>query len=257
MLNTSLLFVNFLCIFIANIKAMKKAVALYRVSTEKQGISTLGLQSQKSSITLYAQQNNYKIENEFVEIESGGNKERASYGSSISLTGLLAKRPVLLQAIQKAKEIGGVLLIKEVTRLTRSSLVYNYLETTGIAFMCTDYPSDNQMMLKMRVLFGEQELLEISRRIKAALSKTTKKIGSPQNLTDDARAKSRTSIKAKALNNINNKKAAGYICTLYSNKKTYAEIAEILNNEGFRTAKDCEFKPTTVMRLYKKYCLPT
>lgn len=59
-------------------------------------------------------------------------EERVSYGSSISLTSLLAKRPVLLQAIQKAKEIGGVLLVKEVTRLTRSSLVYNYLESTGV-----------------------------------------------------------------------------------------------------------------------------
>lgn len=193
---------------------MKKAVALYRVSTEKQGISTLGLQAQESAIKTYAQANNYKIETEFVEMGSGGNKERVSYGSSISLTYLLAKRPVLLQAIQKAKEIGGVLLVKEVTRLTRSSLVYNYLESTGVELQCADYPNDNQMMLKMRVLFGEQELLEISRRIKAALAKTTKKKGSPQNLTDESRQRSRTSIKAKALNNINNKKATGYICNL-------------------------------------------
>ena len=64
---------------------MKKAILYYRVSTERQGQSGLGLEAQQQAVTTFAKANHYKLEKAFVEIESGKRQTR----------------PVLLQALQQ------------------------------------------------------------------------------------------------------------------------------------------------------------
>jgi DNA invertase Pin-like site-specific DNA recombinase len=67
---------------------MINAVCYYRVSTDKQGKSGLGLDAQKESVQRFAKSNRLKILDEYTEVESGRNN----------------KRPVLLQAIERCKE---------------------------------------------------------------------------------------------------------------------------------------------------------
>lgn len=237
-------------------KQQTKYVALYRVSTNDQKERKLGLLSQRSNVAAYIENTGGVLLAEFEEIQSGGNKDVISYGADISLESLLRKRPTLLEALALAKREGAVLIVKEVSRLTRFSLLYEYLMATGVQFLCTDYPSDNAFMLGLRVKFFEQELTEISRRTKAGLAKSTKPKGykGAANLQKVDEKKRIRVIKQRAADNPNNKRAAGYICQLVNAGKTLVEIAHTLNIEGFRTARGLSYHPTTVKRLYERIC---
>lgn len=232
-----------------------KYVALYRVSTNDQKERKLGLLSQRSNIANYIDNNSGVLLSEYEEIQSGGNKDVISYGADISLDSLLRKRPVLMEALEFARKYKAVIIVKEVSRLTRFSLLYEYLSATGVEFICTDYPTDNAFMLGLRVKFFEQELIEISKRTKAGLAKSTKPRGykGADNLKKIDRKKNVKIIRQRALDNPNNKRASGYICQLIGAGNTLQTVADKLNIEGFRTSTGCNFQPITVQRLYQRY----
>ncbi len=56
---------------------MCELVAYFRVSTAKQGRSGLGLEAQRTAVESYAQSVGKSTSAEFVEIEGGGNNDRA------------------------------------------------------------------------------------------------------------------------------------------------------------------------------------
>ena len=51
-------------------------VAYYRVSTEKQGRSGLGLEAQKAAVAAFLNGGRWKLVAEYVEVESGRDNER-------------------------------------------------------------------------------------------------------------------------------------------------------------------------------------
>jgi DNA invertase Pin-like site-specific DNA recombinase len=53
-----------------------KFVAYYRVSTDKQGKSGLGLDAQRQAVENYLNGGNWKLISEFTEVESGKNSDR-------------------------------------------------------------------------------------------------------------------------------------------------------------------------------------
>jgi hypothetical protein len=53
-----------------------KFVCYYRISTGRQGKSGLGLDAQRLAVTAYLNGGNWKIVDEFTEIESGKNSDR-------------------------------------------------------------------------------------------------------------------------------------------------------------------------------------
>ena len=54
----------------------QQAIAYYRVSTERQGRSGLGLEAQQATVERFAAQEGFTLAKSFVEIESGGNDDR-------------------------------------------------------------------------------------------------------------------------------------------------------------------------------------
>ena len=82
---------------------MKKYVAYYRVSTQKQGNSGLGLQAQKNAVLNHINEKENLI-GEFTEVETGTRKK---------------KRVEIYKAIELAKASKAILIVAKLDRLAR------------------------------------------------------------------------------------------------------------------------------------------
>lgn len=208
-----------------------KYISYYRVSTEKQGLSGLGLEAQRESVLNYIKPEN--IFKEFTEIESGRKRNR----------------PVLIEALQLCKELNATLVIAKLDRLARNVAFVSTLLESGVKFLCCDMPTANELTIHIYSAIAQDEAKRISERTKSALAiKKAQgyKLGNPQNLSIEARIKGANTMKLKSIENKNNQRAKAFLIHL---KGTLKDKANELNNNGFRTAKNKLFTPMQVKRL--------
>ena len=59
-------------------------VAYYRVSTDKQGKSGLGLEAQRTAVANYLNGGNWRIVAEFTEVESGKRSDRPQLDAALA-----------------------------------------------------------------------------------------------------------------------------------------------------------------------------
>ena len=147
-------------------------VAYYRVSTDRQGESELGIASQKKAVADYLNGGPWTLGGEFVEVESG---KRTS------------NRPQLKAAIQACRKWKATLLIAKLDRLSRNVAFIASLLDSNIKFVCCDMPEADKTFLQMLAVFAEWEREKISERTKAALAakaaalaKEGKRLGGPK-----------------------------------------------------------------------------
>jgi len=144
-----------------------KFVAYFRVSTDRQGRSGLGLDAQRERVMNYLNGGNWSLIGEFTEVESGRINER----------------PALEQAVKLCKREKATLVVATLDRLTRDlAFGATLLNDTKVRFVCADFPEASREMLQMRMVFAEWEARKIGERTKAALSELKKKgvkLGSP------------------------------------------------------------------------------
>ncbi len=219
---------------------MKKFVAYYRVSRKEQGISGLGLSAQKSSVEKYVASQDGIILKDYTEIETGTNKR---------------ERIEIHNAIELAKNERAILVIAKLDRLARNVNFVSSLMDAGIEFVAVDMPSANNFTIHIFSALAEQEAKLISSRTKLALAELKKKgvkLGSPKNLTNDARAKGIERIKSNAINNDRNRQAQSIILNCKEKEMSYREIADYLNKLNFKTRNGNQFYGATVLQLYKR-----
>ena len=105
----------------------------------------------------------------------------------------------------------------------------------------------------MAIADRERELISIrTKQALAEIKKQGKSLGTIENLTDKGRREAHKANKVKALKNENNMRATALITEMRNQSLTYKQIADTLNNNGFKTARDKQFRKTTVMRLVKR-----
>ena len=146
-----------------------KFVAYYRVSTDRQGASGLGLQAQSDAIHHYLNGGRWSLIGEFTEIESGTRKRRL-------------KRPMLESALKLCKREKATLIVAKLDRLARDVQFISELLNSQVKFICADAPEADRTFLQMMSVFAEYEGRRIGERTKAALhqlKKRGKKLGSP------------------------------------------------------------------------------
>jgi DNA invertase Pin-like site-specific DNA recombinase len=211
-----------------------KYIAYYRVSTDKQGDSGLGLEAQRSDVRRFIHPDN--IDLELTEIESGRKHQR----------------PILNEALSLCKIHGATLLIAKLDRLARNVSFVSTLMNSGVKFIAVDMPTATELTIHIYAAMAEDEAKRISARTRAAL-KVKKdqgyKLGSPQNLTQEARIKAIATIKNKALNNANNQRAKALIQEMRKTGVSLQKIADKLNSFGYRTSREKAFTPIQVSRL--------
>jgi DNA invertase Pin-like site-specific DNA recombinase len=133
---------------------MDSLIAYYRVSTEKQGASGLGLDAQRAAVENYATSVGANIEASYTEIESGKR----------------ADRPKLAAAIAHAKRCKAKLVIAKLDRLARNVAFLAKIMDSGVEFVATDNPNANRLTIHILSAVAENEAKMISQRTKAALA---------------------------------------------------------------------------------------
>ena len=203
-------------------------IAYYRVSTQRQGVSGLGLEAQRSSVLSYI--NGRTLLGEFKDIESGK----------------CDLRPQLLKAIQKSKENNSILVIAKLDRLSRNLNFITLLQKEKVKFVCCDIPDANELTINIFGSLAQWEREKISTRVIEALTELKKrgvKLGNPDNFNNESRKLGSKKMIEKAKMNSNNIKAKKVIHLLHKNGMTLREITNELNNSGFQTSKGLAFHP--------------
>lgn len=146
-----------------------KFVAYYRVSTDRQGQSGLGIEAQQEAVRTFLNGGRWSVIGEFTEIESGTRKR-------------LKDRPMLKAALELARKQKATLVVAKLDRLARDVQFISTLLNGKVQFVCADMPQADRTFLQMVSVFSEYEAKRISERTKdalGALKRQGKKLGSP------------------------------------------------------------------------------
>ena len=137
-----------------NARAARRFVPYYRVSTDRQGRSGLGLEAQQKAVRDYLNGGAWEIVAEFVEIESGKR----------------ADRPELAKALEVCRKHKAKLVIAKLDRLSRNLAFIATMMESGVEFMAVDDPHASKLTLHILAAVAEHEREAISERTKAALA---------------------------------------------------------------------------------------
>ncbi len=132
---------------------MCRVIAYYRVSTEEQGRSGLGLEAQRQAVMSLCNGRGWEVIDEHTEVESGKR----------------ADRPALTAAMHHAKITGAVLVVAKLDRLSRSVTFLSQLQDSGAKFVAADMPEANELTVHIMAAVAQAERKAIGRRTKEAL----------------------------------------------------------------------------------------
>ncbi|MGJ7521399.1 recombinase family protein [Variovorax sp. LT1P1] len=131
-------------------------VTYYRVSTQRQGLSGLGLDAQRETVRQFLDGAGAQVVGEFVEVESGRKSE--------------VGRPELRNALALAKARGATLLVAKLDRLSRSVAFVSAMMESKVKFIACDMPEANELTIHILAAVAEHEAKRISQRTKDALA---------------------------------------------------------------------------------------
>src|SRR5688572_4747352 len=109
----------------------RRYVAYYRVSTDRQGRSGLGLSAQSTRVEEFLRDTGGTLRAEFTEIQTG--KDDA--------------RPKLAEALRLCKLTNSTLLIAKLDRLSRNAAFLLTLQNSGTRFVAADMPDMNETVV--------------------------------------------------------------------------------------------------------------
>jgi DNA invertase Pin-like site-specific DNA recombinase len=145
-------------------------VTYYRVSTQKQGRSGLGLEAQHASVREYLQRVSGIELTSLVEVESGRKNDR----------------PKLEAAILRCRQSNATLLVAKLDRLSRNAAFLMNLRDSGVRFEALDIPGANSMTVGVLALVAQHEAEAISKRTTDALAARKARglpLGTPRDLS--------------------------------------------------------------------------
>ncbi len=217
--------------------AARAAIAYYRVSTQKQGASGLGLEAQETSVSAYAYINGLNIAETFTEVESGRKRNR----------------PQLEAALAAAARLGAVLLIAKLDRLARNVAFISALMESGVDFVAVDMPEADRLTIHVMAAVAEREAQLISARTKAALAAKKARglpLGNTANFTPESRAAGPAAQREAA--RIATQQPAAFARVLRERGDSLAAVADALNRAGFRTRRGAKWSATQVHRVLNR-----
>jgi len=128
-------------------------VAYYRVSTDRQGRSGLGIEAQQEAVRRFLNGGSWALAGEFTEVETGRRNDR----------------PQLERALAACRRKKAKLVIAKLDRLSRNLAFIATLMDAGVEFIAVDNPHANKLTLHILAAVAEHEREMIAARTKAAL----------------------------------------------------------------------------------------
>ena len=213
-----------------------KWIAYYRVSTDRQGDSGLGLDAQRKLVGDYLNGGSWTLSAEFTEVESGKRSDR----------------PQLAAALAMAKRLRAKLIVAKLDRLSRNVGFISALMDSGVEFVAADMPHANKMTLQVIAVFAEYERDQISERTRRALAQAKERgtrLGGPKRL--EASALGVTVNKANA-----DRFAANVVPIIReiqaSGVTTLHGVARALNARGVQSARGAPWSAEAVSNILKR-----
>jgi DNA invertase Pin-like site-specific DNA recombinase len=227
-------FVVFIQIFKGTM--LLKFIAYYRVSTERQGRSGLGLAAQKSAIMKYLNGGDWQLTEDYTDVESGKNNDR----------------PELAKALNLCQLTGARLVVAKLDRLSRNASFLLQLRDAGVPFVCADMPDANELTIGIMALVAQQEREAISKRTKEALAAAKArgvKLGNPNGalalLKHGGGPKAAAAARKRKADKFAISVASTLAVILHGGNSTYRRLTVELNKRGILSPRGGEWTPAT------------
>lgn len=216
-------------------------VSYVRVSTERQGVSGLGLEAQRKAVQQFLIGYKGTLLAEFTEIETGRRRDR----------------PELQAALDLCARRRAILVIARLDRLARNVAFVSSLLESRVRFIAVDMPEADPAFLQIASVFAEWEARKISERTKAALGAARARgtlLGwANPTRTDDQREASKRGVTAlrerAALFAANTRPVIESIQR--SGVTTLDGLAAALNARGIRTPRGRQWHASTVRNVLR------
>src|SRR6202162_4637352 len=137
---------------------MRNAIAYARVSTQAQGRSGLGPETQTPATIVFAAEAGFPIVERFVEVETGKGADA------------LDRRPQLAAALKAARKAKAAVVVAKLDRLSRDVHFISGLMAQRVPFIVAELGADaDPFLLHLYSALAEKERALISSRTKLAL----------------------------------------------------------------------------------------
>ena len=218
---------------------MQQAVAYYRVSTQRQGRSGLGLEAQRVAISQFASVEGIELIAEFTEVETGKGADA------------IERRPQLAAALALARREKCPVLVAKLDRLSRDVAFIAGLMAQRGPFVVAELGADaDPFMLHLYAALAEKERRQISERTRTALAarkRSGAKLGNRSNAATAAALGRQVSVDEA------DRFAANLMPTINAIRQSGTEslrgIARILNARAIRTARGGEWQVSNVRNI--------
>lgn len=223
-----------------------KYIAYFRVSTDKQGRSGLGLEAQQAAVQSFLDNRGATLHKSFTEVKSGKRDDN---------------RPELNAALRECRLTGATLVIAKLDRLSRNARFLMELQESSVNFVCCDMPEANSFTIGLLAQLAQYERELISERTKAAIQAKKKRV------TESGKTWQWGNPNMRAIRNIDTSKATAArlaktaqhradiklvienIIDSAENKLSNRSIARKLNEAGYRTPQGKEYSHVQVGRV--------
>ncbi|KTE76958.1 recombinase family protein [Sphingopyxis sp. A083] len=219
---------------------MCRVVAYYRVSTEGQGRSGLGLDAQRHAVHALCDGRGWEVVTEYTEVESGKRNDR----------------PQLEAALADARRTGAKLVVAKLDRLSRNAEFTLSLRNSGVDFVCADNPDVNRLTIGLLAVINEDERERIAERTRVALQAAKARgvrLGNPNSAAALRRAAKGNGAAVEAVKGNAERFAADLKGTvgeiMASGKTSLPAIAAELNDRHIRTRRGGRWHASSVRNI--------
>lgn len=225
---------------------LQRAIAYYRVSTQRQGRSGLGIEAQRARVEQFAAAEGVEILGEHVEVETGKGADA------------LERRPRLAEALAWARRERCPVVVARLDRLSRDVAFISGLMAQRVPFVVAELGADaDPFMLHLYAALAEKERRLISERTRAALD-ARKKTGTALGNRVNARE---AAARGRAVSAAHADRFATSVMPIVEQIQlggitSYRGIASALDSRGIRTARGGRWQVSNVRNLIARSRTP-